>query len=80
MLRPLGPQVQDAGTKQGLNSGKIFSRSLRVPTIWVFQPASTCPRATYASPAASQTASRECSIRPVRQHNECVTGEMSKQW
>ena len=45
--------VQDAGTQQGLNTGTLFSRSLRVPAIWNFYPASTCPRATYASPAST---------------------------
>lgn len=42
-------QVQDAGTQQGLNVGTLFSRSLRLPPIWIFKVAATCPRATYAA-------------------------------
>ena len=46
-------QVQDAGTQQGLNTGTLFTRSLRVPAIWNFYAATTCPRASYATAAAS---------------------------
>jgi hypothetical protein len=42
-----GAQVQDAGTQQGLNTGTLFSRSLRIPPIWSYQSARLCPRATY---------------------------------
>lgn len=46
-------QVQDAGTQQGLNTGTLFSRSLRVPPIWNFFTATTCPRATDVSAAST---------------------------
>ena len=46
-------QVTDAGTQQNLNVGTIFTRSLRVPAIWNFFSATACPRATYATAAAS---------------------------
>lgn len=45
-------QVQDAGTRQGMNAGTLFTRSLRVPPMWYFYPASVCPRASYASAAS----------------------------
>ena len=46
-------QVQDAGTQQGLNAGTLFTRSLRVPAIWNFFSATTCPRASYATAAST---------------------------
>ena len=45
--------MQDAGTQQQLNAGTLFTRSLRVPAIWNFFTATACPRATYATPAAT---------------------------
>ena len=41
------------GTRQGLNDGTIFVRTLRIPPIWKFFPAATCPRANYVDVAAS---------------------------
>ena len=40
-------QVEDAGTQQGINTGTLFSRSLRVPPIWSFFTSTICPRASY---------------------------------